>query len=85
MTTIYAVTDVLSINNRIFSEYLDTIYPSELYMKDINDFLYFVNFLDLFLRLKKIKNNNLFHKCDDFNFNIVDFPFLVAIYQVHHP
>ena len=71
------IDDVLSLNNARFGEYLDTIYPSELEIKDTTDSQNFVNFLDLHLEMK---NNGLFtslyDKRDDFNFDIVNFPFL---------
>ena len=71
------IDDVLSLNNAKFSDYLDSIYPPELEIKDTSDSPTFVNFLDLHL---KINNNkictSLYDKRDDFNFKIVNFPFL---------
>ena len=71
------IDDVLSINNPKFSEYLDVIYPSELEIKDTSDSPHFVNFLDLCLSINnKQISTCLYDKRDDFNFNIVNFPFL---------
>jgi hypothetical protein len=71
------IDDVLSINNPKFSEYLDVIYPSELEIKDTSDSPNFVNFLDLCLEINDNKLTTcLYDKRDDFNFNIVNFPFL---------
>ena len=71
------IDDVLSLNNVKFSEYLDSIYPSELEIKDTSDSPKFVNFLDLHLEIDKDKLfTSLYDKRDDFNFNIVNFPFL---------
>ena len=52
---------MLSINNAKFSDYLDTIYPSELEIKEIVG--------DQLL-------TSLYDKRDDFNFRIVNFPYL---------
>ena len=49
------IDDVLSLNNVKFSEYLDSIYPSELEIKDTSDSPKFVNFLDLHLEIDQDK------------------------------
>ena len=71
------IDDVLSLNNAKFSDYLDTIYPGELEIKDTSDSPTFVNFLDLHLEINNNKIcTSLYDKRDDFNFKIVNFPFL---------
>ena len=71
------IEDVLSINNSKFSQYLDTIYPSELEIKETSESLHFVNFLDLHLEIVGDQLiTSLYDKRDDFNFRIVNFPFL---------
>ena len=72
------IDDVLSLNKKSFSDYLSEIYPVELEIKDTTDSATFVNYLDL--RLEIDENHNLipslFDKRDDFNFPIVNFPFI---------
>ena len=72
------IDDVLSLNNPKFGDYIDVIYPKELEIKDTTDSANFSNYLDL--RLEILDNNNLstslYDKRDDFNFSIVNFPFL---------
>ena len=71
------IDDVLSINNKRFDKYLDAIYPSELEIKETSDSPHFVNFLDLHLEISDDQLlTSLYDKRDDFNFNIVNFPFL---------
>ena len=57
---------------------MSDIYPPELEIKDTTDSVDFVNYLDI--RLQTDRNNNLstrlFDKRDEFNFPIVNFPFL---------
>ena len=72
------IDDVLSLNNPQFKDYLHLIYPKELEIKDTTDTSKSASYLDLFLfiddngRLK----SKLYDKRDDFNFKIVNFPFL---------
>ena len=71
------IDDVLSINNCKFNDYLDIIYPSELEIKDTSDSAKYVNFLDLHLEIDNNElNTSLYDKRDDFNFSIVNFPYL---------
>ena len=74
------IDDVLTINNSRFGDYLDIIYPSELEIKDTTDSEKYVNFLDLHIEIDK--NNklltSLYDKRDDFNFKIVNFPFMCS-------
>ena len=59
--------DVLSLSNSKFSDYLDFIYPSELEIKDTTEFTKSTS--------AKL-STKLYNKRDDFNFPIVNFPFL---------
>jgi len=73
------IDDVLSINNARFDKYLDVIYPSELEIKETSDSPHFVNFLDLHLEISDDQLlTSLYDKRDDFNFSIVNFPFLTS-------
>ena len=71
------IDDVLSLNNANFSDYLHAIYPEELEIKDTTDSSNSASYLDLRL---DIDGTNLctkiYDKCDDFDFAIVNFPFL---------
>ena len=72
------IDDVLSLNKPKFSEFLDFIYPQELEIKDTTDASNFANYLDLRLEIDENQKlfTQLFDKRDDFNFPIVNFPFM---------
>ena len=72
------IDDVLSINNPKFGYYIDYIYPVELEIKDTTDADHQSSYLDLDLSYDRDKRLQvkLYDKRDDFNFNIVNFPFL---------
>ena len=64
----------------IRGDYVDRIYPSELEIKDTTETIRSASYLDLHL---EIDNNGrlrtkLYDKRDDFNFPIVNFPFLCS-------
>ena len=69
---------MLSINNPKFGDYIDYIYPVELDIKDTTDADHQASYLDLDLSYNRDKRLQfkLYDKRDDFNFNIVNFPFL---------
>ena len=72
------IDDVLSINNPKFGNYIDDIYPAELEIKDTTDADHRASYLDLDLSYDRNKRLQvkLYDKRDDFDFNIVNFPFL---------
>ena len=72
------IDDVLSINNNDFSTYLQVIYPSELEIKDTTQSSTSASYLDLLLGTDNDKTlcTKIYDKRDDFNFPIVNFPFL---------
>ena len=72
------IDDVLSLNNPQFSDYLEIIYPSELEIKETTDSSNSASYLDLTLEHDKYDRLQLrlYDKRDDFNFPIVNFPFL---------
>ena len=70
------IDDVLSINNPKFGDYIDIIYPVELEIKDTTDADHHASYLDLLLKYFHRLQVKLYDKRDDFNFNIVNFPFL---------
>ena len=74
------IDDVLSLNNSKFSEFVDRIYPNELDIKDTTDTAKSASYLDLHLEIDsdgRLKTR-LYDKRDDFNFPIINFPFLCS-------
>ena len=71
------IDDVLSINNPKFGDYIDFIYPVELEIKDTTDADHHASYLDLLMKYDNFHRLQVkLYKRDDFNFNIVNFPFL---------
>ena len=69
---------MLSINNPKIGNYIVDIYPAELDIKDTTDADHRASYLDLdisYARDKRLQVK-LYNKSDNFNFNIVNFPFL---------
>jgi hypothetical protein len=74
------IDDVLSLNNSRFGGFVDSIYTIELEIKDTTDTDRSASHLDLHLEIDsegrlKTKLND---KRDDFNFPIVNFPFICS-------
>ena len=77
-TLIYGYTDyVLALNNSMFGDSVDHLYPIELEIKDTTDTARFASYLDLHFKIysEGWLRMNLYDKRDDFNFLIVNFPF----------
>ena len=71
------VDDVLSLKNTKFAEYLEFIYPRELEIKKTMETEVSSSYLDCYLYIDNGKlTTRLYDKWDDFNFPIVNFPFL---------
>ena len=74
------IDEVLSLNSSRFGDLIDRIYPIELEIKDTTDTERSASYRDLHLendsegRLR----TKLYYKCDDFNFPIVNFPFICS-------
>ena len=72
------IDDVLSLNNPQFGTYLHQIYPDELEIKDTSDTPNSSSYLDILLTTdcnQKLRTR-LYDKRDDFNFPIINFPFI---------
>ena len=71
---------ILSINNPTFGDYINIIYPVELEIKDTTDADHHASYLDLLLKYDNFHHLQvkLYDKRDDFNFDIVNFPFLCS-------
>lgn len=74
------IDDVLSLNNKYFCDHLHRIYPTELDIQDTTDSHNSASYLDLFLKhdTNGHLTTNLYDKRDDFDFPIVNFPFLCS-------
>ena len=74
------IDDVLSLNNFSFGDFVDRIYPIELEIKDTKDTYRCASYLDLHLEIDSEGRlrTKLYDKRDDFNFPIVNFPFICS-------
>ena len=74
------IDDVLSLNNSRFGDFVDRIYPIELEIKDTTDTDRSASYLDLHLEIDSEGRlrTKLYNKRDDFNFPIVNFPFICS-------
>ena len=71
------IDDVLSLNNTKIAEYLEFIYPRELEIKETTETTASFSYLDCYLYIDNEKlNTRLYDERNDFNFPIVNFPFL---------
>ena len=71
------IDDVLSLKNTKFAEYLEFIYPRELEIKETTETAASSSYLDCYFYIHNGKlTTRLYDKRDDFNFLIVNFPFL---------
>ena len=69
--------DLLNIDNPYFEQMVDQIYPTELQLYKANSSDTEAPFLDLNLSIANgIVSSKIYDKQDDFNFEIVNFPFL---------
>jgi hypothetical protein len=78
--TIRYIDDVLSLNNSRFCDFVDSIYHIELEIKNTTDTDRSASYLDLRLEIDNEGRlrTNLYDKRDDFNFPIVNFPFICS-------
>ena len=75
--------DLLNIDNPYFEQMVDQIYPTELQLNKANFADTEATFLDLNLSITNgIVSSKIYNKRDDFNFEIVNFPFLDG--DFHH-
>ena len=71
------IDDVLFINNPEFENYLGPMYPVELGIKDTTESNTSASYLNLLLSIGRDGqlHTSIYNKRDDFNFNIITFPF----------
>ena len=68
--------DILNINNAYFDKMVSQIYPSEFQLNKDNISDTEVAFLDLHLSISNdIVSTKIYEKCDDFDFEIVNYQF----------
>jgi len=74
------INDVLSLNNSRFGDFVDRIYPIELETKNTTDTDRSASYLDLHLEIDSDGRlrTKLYDKRNDFNFPIVNFPFICS-------
>jgi len=74
------IDDVLSINNSSFSQWLPSIYPPELEIKETTETPCSASFLDLHLEFDSSGklSTKIYDKRDDFDFKIINFPYLCS-------
>ena len=78
--------DTLNINNVYFDNMVSQIYPSELQLNKANASDTEAAFLDLHLSISNdIVSTKIYDKRDDFDFEIVNFPFLGVMFLVLRP
>ena len=76
-TTSRYLDDILNINNVYFDNMVSQIYPSELQLNKANTSNTEAGFLDLHLSIPNvIVSTKFYDKRDDFDFEIISFPFL---------
>ena len=85
-TTSRYLDDILNINNVYFENMVSQIYPSELQLNKANASDTEAAFLDLHLSISNdIVSTKIYDKRDDFDFEIVNFPFEMVMFLVLHP
>lgn len=72
------IDDLISFNNAKINEYLPLIYPPELVIKETTEKITSVSYLDLCIEIQTEGNlcTKLYDKRDDFDFPVVNFPFM---------
>ena len=85
-TTSRYLDDILNIDNVYFDNMLSQIYPSELQLNKANTSDTDAAFLDLHLSISSdVVSTKIYDKRDDFDFEIVNFPFLMVMLLALHP
>ena len=89
--TFHYIDNVVSLNNSRFGDIADRIYPIELEIKDTTDTDTSASYLDLHLEIDSEGRlrTKLYDTRDDFNFPIVNFPFIcsnisAALHSIYH-
>ena len=72
--------DLIVFNNKRFLDYLTEIYPSQLTVEKANKLDHLADYLDLTFIIDSggKLSTRLYDKCYDFDFHIINFPFLLS-------
>ena len=85
-TTTRTLDDILNINYVYFDKVVSQIYPSKLQLNKANTFDTKDAFLDLHLSISNdIVSTKIYDKRDDFDFEIVNFPFWMVMLFALYP
>ena len=85
-TTSRYLGDILNINNVYFDNMVRQIYPSELQLNIANTSDKKAAFLDLHMSISNdIVSTKIYDKRDNFDFEIINFPFLDGDFLALHP
>ena len=85
-TTYRYLDDILNINNVYFDNMVSQIYPSEIQLNKSTTSDTEAAVLDLHLSISNdIVSTKIYDKRDNFDFEIVNFPFLMVMFFVLHP
>ena len=85
-TTSRYLDDILNINNVYFDNMVSKIYPSELHLNKANTSDTEATFFTLHLSISNdLVYTKTYDKRDDFDFEIVNFPFLMVMFIALHP
>ena len=77
---------LLNIDNPYFEQMVGQIYPTELQLNKANSSDTEVSFLDMNLSITNgVVSSEIYDKRDDFNFEIVNFPFLMEMFPALLP
>ena len=74
-TTSRYLDDILNINNVNFDTMVSQIYPSEFQLNKANTSDTKAAFIDLHLSISNDIVTKIYDKCEDFDFEVVNFPF----------
>jgi hypothetical protein len=77
------IDDVLAINNDQLHSYVDSIYPSELEIKETTESSTSALYLDVLLNIDRKQTTQLYDKQDDFSFTLSTSHIYVATSQYH--
>ena len=77
---IYAIDDLIVFDKRKFLDYLQEICPSKPIVEKANNSDHLENYLDLTFMINSVGklSTRFYDKHDDFDFHIVNFPFLLS-------
>jgi len=78
--TFHYIDDMLSLSNSTFGDFVDRICPIEFEIKDTTDTARSASYIDPHLKIDNEDRvrTKLYDKRDDFNFLIVNFPFMCS-------